>query len=82
MPEVTVYTVPNCVDCEAVKRLLTREQVPFTVKNVRGDAAALAEMQRVAQVRVAPVTVIGDQAFWGPFDEQRPRLLAALQEQT
>ncbi|EYB66309.1 hypothetical protein DEIPH_ctg139orf0024 [Deinococcus phoenicis] len=49
---------------------------------MRGDPAALAEMQRRADVRIAPVTVIGEQVFNGPFDEQRPRILAALQAGT
>lgn len=79
MPEITLYTVPNCADCQAVKRLLTYHGVPFTEKNVRGDPEALAEMQRRADVRIAPVTVIGEQAFYGPFDNQRPRILAAIQ---
>jgi len=78
LPEITLYTVPNCADCEAIKQLLTRQQVPFTVKNVREDPAALAEIQRRADVRIAPVTVIGALVFFGPFDEQRPQLLSAL----
>lgn len=78
MPEITLYTVPHCADCEAIKRLLTQQDIPFTVKNVRGDPAALAEMQRRADVRIAPVTVMGEQVFYGPFEDQRPRILAAL----
>ncbi|MFC3862555.1 glutaredoxin family protein [Deinococcus antarcticus] len=78
-PEITIYTVPNCADCEAVKHLLTRQGAAFTEKNVRGDPAALQEMQRRAGVRIAPVTIIGDQAFYGLFDHQRPRILAALE---
>ncbi len=45
---------------------------------MREDAAALAEMQARAGVRVAPVTVIGGQVFFGSFDDQRPGILAAL----
>ena len=52
---VTVYTVPNCSSCEAVKRFLGSRGVPFTEKNVREDPAALAEMQARANVRIAPV---------------------------
>lgn len=81
MPEITLYTVPNCADCQAVKRLLTQQGVSFTEKNVRGDPEALAEMQARADVRIAPVTVIGNQAFYGPFDGQRPRILAALRSE-
>ncbi|WP_102124927.1 glutaredoxin family protein [Deinococcus planocerae] len=78
MLEITLYTVPNCADCQAIKRLLIHQGATFTEKNVRGDPQALAEMQARAQVRIAPVTVIGEQAFYGPFDDQRPQILAAL----
>ncbi|CAM3158915.1 Glutaredoxin 3 [Deinococcus saxicola] len=79
MPEITVYTVPNCADCEAVKRLLNSKGAVFTEKNVQEDPAALAEMHQTANVRIAPVTVIGDQVFYGFFDDQRPGILAALE---
>lgn len=78
MPDITLYTVPQCADCEAIKRLLQHEGAAFTERNVRGDPQALAEMQRRAAVRIAPVTIIGDQVFYGPFSDQRPRILAAL----
>lgn len=78
MPEITVYTVPNCADCEAVKRLLKSNGAAFTEKNVREDPAALAEMQAKANMRIAPMTVIGDQVFYGFFDDQRPGILTAL----
>lgn len=78
-PETTVYTVPNCADCEAVKLLLNRQGLTFTEKNVRGNPEALAEMQaRSGGVRIAPVTMIGQQAFYGRFEEQRTQILAAL----
>ncbi|GGR74290.1 NrdH-redoxin [Deinococcus seoulensis] len=77
-PKITVYTVPGCADCEAVKRLLTSKGAAFTEKNVREDPAALAEMQAKANVRIAPVTVIGDHVFYGFFDDQRPGIVAAL----
>lgn len=78
MPEITLYTVPQCADCEAIKRLLRHEGAAFTERNVRGDPQALADMVRRADVRIAPVTIIGDQVFYGPFRDQRPRILAAL----
>ena len=78
MPEITLYTVPQCADCEAIKRLLHHEGAAFTEKNVRGDPVALAEMLRRANVRIAPVTIIGEQVFYGPFSDQRPRILASL----
>lgn len=80
MPVVTVYTVPNCSSCAEIKRFLTAQQVSYTEKNVRDDPAALEEMQARANVRIAPVTVIGDQVFYGTFEDQRPQLEAALRD--
>lgn len=80
---VTVYTVPacaSCASCAAIKRFLHARSVAFEEKNVREDPGALAEMQELAGVRIAPVTVIGDQAFYGTFEDQRPRIEAALKE--
>ena len=79
MLEITLYSVPNCADCQAIKRLLIHHGATFTERTVRGDPDALAEMQARADVRIAPVTLIGEQAFFGPFDGQRPRILAALE---
>lgn len=78
MPEITVYTVPDCADCLAVKALLKHHGAPYTERNIRGDPAALAELQRRANVRIAPVTLIGEQVFYGPFDQVQPQLTAAL----
>ena len=76
----TIYTVPNCADCAAVKRLLEAHGVAYTERDVRADEAARAEMIRVANVRIAPVTVLDGQVFYGEFDEQRPKLEAVLHE--
>ena len=78
MKTVIVYTVPGCASCEAIKRFLLASVAAYTEKNVREDPAALAEMQAKANVRIAPVTVIGEEAFYGTFDDQRPLLEAAL----
>lgn len=77
---VTVYTVPGCASCAAVKRFLQDRDVPFEERNVREDASALAEMQEISGVRIAPVTVVGGQAFYGTFEDQRPRIETALKE--
>jgi len=77
-PTVTVYTTPGCAACAAVKRYLSGKGVPFTERDVTTDPGALADMQRLSGVRIAPVTVIGEQAFYGDFPQQRPRIDQAL----
>ena len=77
---VTVYTVPACASCAAIKRFLHDRDVVFEEKNVREDPGALAELQEISGVRIAPVTVVGEEAFYGTFEDQRPRIEAALKE--
>jgi glutaredoxin len=82
VPELLVYTVPNCADCEAIKRLLTQHGLTFRERNLRTDPTALPELQRRTDVRIAPVTIIDGLVLFGPIEEQRPQLLAALARRT
>lgn len=77
-PPVTVFTTPSCSACAAVKGYLERHEVPYRERDLSGDPTALADMQRIANVRIAPVTVIGERFFYGTFEDQRPGLEAAL----
>lgn len=77
-PSVTVFTTPGCPACAAIKRYLDQKGVPFVERDVTTDPSAMAEMQRVSGVRIAPVTVIGEDAFYGDFPQQRPLIDRAL----
>ncbi|CAN5482338.1 glutaredoxin family protein [soil metagenome] len=77
-PSITLYTTPGCSACAAVKRYLEHKGLAFEEKDVTTDPAYLDEMKRVSNVRIAPVTVIGERAFYGAFDQQRPGIDAAL----
>lgn len=76
--DITLYTTPGCSACAAVKRYLDTKGLAYTEKDVSQNEAYLGEMKRLSGVRIAPVTVIGDKAFYGTFDQQRPQLEAAL----
>ena len=77
-PRVTLYTTPGCADCAAVKRYLEHKEIPFEEKDVSRNPAWLDEMKEVSGVRIAPVTLIGKQSFYGTFDKQKPGLERAL----
>lgn len=77
-PDITLYTTPGCSACAAVKHYLAARGLTYTEKDVSQNEAWEDEMKRRSGVRIAPVTVIGDQAFYGTFDQQRPQLDAAL----
>lgn len=71
---VTVYTTPGCPSCHAVKTYLKQKGIAFTEKDVTQSEEALQEMKRVSGVRIAPVTLIGNEALYGDFPVQRPRI--------
>lgn len=75
---VTLFTTPGCPDCAAVKRYLEERGVAYRERDMSRDPRAVADMKRIAGVRIAPVTIVGDQAIYGTFDRQRPRLRKAL----
>jgi glutaredoxin len=79
---VTLYTTPGCPDCAAVKRWLESKGLAYEERDVSQNPAWIDEMKEVAGVRIAPVTVIGDEAFYGTFEKQRPGLEAALAKGT
>ena len=76
--EVTLYTTPGCADCAAVKRYLERKGVAFQERDVSQNEAWVDEMKQVSGVRIAPVTVVGDKAFYGTFEKQKTGLEQAL----
>jgi len=76
-PPVVLYTTPTCPDCRALKAWLTRLGIPFEERDL-ADPAIIAEAKVRTGVRVAPITVIGDQVFYGTFQSQRPRIGEAL----
>jgi len=54
------------VGCEREKEFLSQKGIAFTVKNIREDPAALAELQRLGY-QATPVTIIDGEVVVG-FD--------------
>lgn len=72
---VTVYSLPNCVQCDSTKRLLTRSEVAFEEVDLSQDPDAMA-MVRELGYTAAPVVMAGED-HWSGF---RPDKLATLSE--
>lgn len=70
---VTVYTLPACVQCDSTKRVLTKNEVEYSVVDLSQDEAAM-EMVKSLGYNAAPVVIVGDE-HWSGF---RPDRLAAL----
>lgn len=76
-PLIEIYTTPTCPDCHALKAWLTALDAPFIEHDLTRPEIA-EEAKRRTGVRVAPVTVIGSDIYFGAFLDQRPRIAARL----
>lgn len=72
---ITVYTKPQCVQCDATKRALNKAGIAYDVVDVTEDADALAKVKALGYVQ-APVVVNGED-HWGGFRPDRIKALGA-----
>ncbi|OYQ66745.1 glutaredoxin-like protein NrdH [Aerococcus sp. 1KP-2016] len=72
---VTVYTKPNCMQCNFTKKYLTEKEIEFQTIDVTESAEALAKVKNMG-FQAVPVIVAEDQeAFYG-FQPDRLAKLA------
>jgi len=62
---VTVYSNPNCSQCEATKRFLTLKEIPFEAKMLE-DSPEIMPLIKEKGYKVAPV-VVTDTDSWSGF---------------
>jgi len=74
--EVTVYSKPACVQCDATYRALDKKGIAYTVVDISADALALERVRALGHPQ-APVVVAGD-VSWSGF---RPDQVNALANQ-
>ena len=77
--DVVIYTTPTCPDCRQLKAWLDREGIAFEERDL-SDAAIIDEAKARYDVRVAPITVIGDWFTYGTFADQMPKIEDALKQ--
>lgn len=75
--EILIYTSPGCPDCAALKRWLDEQGFAYRERDL-SQAGVADEAKHRCGVRVAPVTVVGEQCFYGTFAQQRPKLEEVL----
>lgn len=73
--DITVYSKPLCVQCDATKRALTKAGVGYSVVDITEDAEALAKVKALGYMQ-APV-VIADGDHWAGFRPDKIKALAA-----
>lgn len=69
-PAVTVYTVPRCLDCAAVKNLLAEAGVPFREVDISRIPHARQALQLLSGIETMPQVFIGSR-FIGQVAEIR-----------
>ena len=74
---VTVYSKPQCVQCDATYRALDKKGVEYTVVDVTKDAEAMEMILGLGHLQ-APVVVAGDEHWSGFRPDNIARLAAAV----
>ena len=68
MPDITIYTTPDCPYCERAKALLTKKNLAFTEISVAGDDALRRAMAARAGRTSVPQIFFGDAHVGGCDD--------------
>ena len=74
---ITVFSKPNCVQCDATYRALKKSGLEYTVVDITQDAEALENVKSLGYVQ-APV-VFADGEHWSGFRPDRIKALAREQ---
>lgn len=77
MAAVTVYSKPNCMQCQFTKRFLTDQGIPFDIKDVEENEEALQEVVALGFKSLPVVSVEGQEAFSGFKPDRLKKILAS-----
>ncbi|UNY50258.1 glutaredoxin-like protein [Stenotrophomonas phage vB_SmeS_BUCT704] len=64
MTKVTVYSKPDCMQCNFTKKWLKERNVPYTELNIEEDEDALSKIKEMGYQAV-PVIVTEDDSWYG-----------------
>lgn len=76
-PHRLIYTTPTCPDCHALKRWLAEQGISYEERDLT-DPQIAEEAKACTGVRVAPISIVGSDIFYGTFQSQKPGLTRAL----
>lgn len=76
-PWIEIFTTPTCPDCIAIKRWFIDQGIPFVERDLR-DPVVAEEAHRRTGVRIAPITILGGNVFFGNCISQISRIEAVL----
>ena len=75
---ITVYSKPNCVQCNATYRALDRAGLPYETVDISLDAEALEQVKSLGYAQAPVVMVAGD--HWSGYRPDKIKALAAARE--
>ncbi len=75
MAEITIYSKPNCVQCNATYQALDRKSISYKIIDLTEDSQALELVRKLGYQQV-PVVIAGDK-HWAGFRPDMISLLAA-----
>lgn len=75
MSEITIYTLPNCVQCDTTKKLMDRLGLEYTSIDLSTDQEAAKKVMDMGY-KQAPVVVAGE-THWGGFQYEKITGLAS-----
>jgi len=64
MTKVTVYSKPDCMQCNFTKKWLKERNIPYTELNIKEDEEALLKVKEMGFQSV-PVIVTEDDSWYG-----------------
>ncbi|MDV6305384.1 glutaredoxin family protein [Rhodococcus cerastii] len=64
---ITVYTKPECNNCDQTKRRLNKHGIEYTTVDVTEDAAAREFVTNGLGYRQMPVVVVDENTHWSGF---------------
>ena len=73
--DITVYSKPLCVQCDATKRALNKAGIAYDIVDITEDADALARVKSLGYVQ-APVVITGED-HWAGFRPDKIKAIAA-----
>lgn len=78
--DITVYSKPLCVQCDATKGALNKAGIAYELVDVTEDADALAKIKSLGYLQ-APVVIAGGD-HWSGFRPEKLRALTGRRART
>ncbi|MCG7599976.1 glutaredoxin-like protein NrdH [Halomonas sp. McH1-25] len=71
---ITIYSKPNCMQCNATYRALDKQGLDYSVIDISVETEAVRDVESLGY-RQLPVVVVGEE-HWSGFRPERIRQLA------